>query len=118
MTLANLVKTIKEKKAKANVAKQAISSAWETKSLAELAALAPEPKRLHEIKKQQVPDKKKQLVQVKCIDCEHFAPDKIGDGGGIGSCGVGITWTQQVHGRMPLYPNVLSYCLHFSKLII
>lgn len=117
MTLANLVKTIKEKKAKANVAKQATSSAWDTKSLAELATLAPGPKQLCEIKKQQVPYKK-QLVQVKCIDCEHFASDKIGDGGGIGSCGVGITWTQQVHGRMPLYPNVLSYCSHFSKLII
>lgn len=47
-------------------------------------------------------------VQVSCADCQHFAPDTVGDGSGIGNCAVnaatlGARW-----------PNSRRYCLEFS----
>jgi hypothetical protein len=49
--------------------------------------------------------------QVTCGACEHFQPDKIGDGSGIGSCRVNA-WKP---GRgMPLYPMAKRFCGDFK----
>lgn len=52
---------------------------------------------------------------VSCNACEHFTPDEIGDGSGIGHCSLGIDWTQEPHGRMPLYRYADRRCSEFSK---
>jgi hypothetical protein len=54
---------------------------------------------------------------VACDACEHFTPDQIGDGGGIGTCGVQIKSTQEINGRMPLYRYAHRHCDKFSKLM-
>lgn len=52
-----------------------------------------------------------------CSDCEHFIVDIIGDGTGIGSCKLGVKWTQEFTGRMPLYRYSERHCKQFSKLM-
>ncbi|KTD68880.1 hypothetical protein Lste_2038 [Legionella steelei] len=52
-----------------------------------------------------------------CNDCEHFTVDIIGDGTGIGSCELGVKWTQEFTGRMPLYRYSERHCMQFSKLM-
>lgn len=54
---------------------------------------------------------------VTCNGCEHFTPDKIGDGAGIGNCSLGITWTQEYNGRRPLFRYSERHCSNFSKLM-
>lgn len=54
---------------------------------------------------------------VTCNGCEHFTPDKIGDGTGIGDCGLGIKWTQEYNGRKPLFRYAERHCKDFSKLM-
>ncbi len=54
---------------------------------------------------------------VTCNGCEHFIPDKIGDGAGIGGCGLGIKWTQEYNGRKPLFRYAERHCNDFSKLM-
>lgn len=54
---------------------------------------------------------------VTCNRCEHFTADIIGDGAGIGSCGLEVKWTQEVHGKMPLFRYSTRNCSHFSKLM-
>lgn len=58
------------------------------------------------------------LKTVSCNDCEHFSPDQIGDGTGIGSCDLGIRSTKIAgYITMPLYRYSDRYCDKFSKLI-
>jgi hypothetical protein len=58
------------------------------------------------------PDAEPDTEQVTCGDCEHFQPDKIGDGSGIGSCQAGA-WTP---GRgLCLYPNAKRFCNDFKQ---
>lgn len=52
-----------------------------------------------------------------CDNCEHFIPDSIGDGAGIGKCEHGIEWTQEYNGRVPLFRYVSRHCPKFSKLM-
>ena len=56
-------------------------------------------------------------VIVACDNCEQFTPDKIGDGAGIGDCGLGIKWTQEYNGRRPLFRYSERHCNDFSKLM-
>lgn len=55
---------------------------------------------------------KSSLVQ--CHSCKHFIPDTIGSGVGIGTCVVGVKWTQQVRGRMPLYRYSERHCVQYK----
>ena len=57
------------------------------------------------------------LEMVTCNDCEHFNSDTIGDGFGIGDCGLGVKWTQEFDGRRPLYRYADRHCGKFSKLM-
>jgi hypothetical protein len=57
------------------------------------------------------------LKKVMCDNCEHFMPDEIGDGAGIGDCGLGIKYTQEVSGLMPLFRYADRHCDNFSKLM-
>lgn len=52
-----------------------------------------------------------------CNDCEHFTMDNIGDGTGIGNCELGIKWTQEFSGRMPLFRDSERHCKQFTKLM-
>lgn len=52
---------------------------------------------------------------VTCNTCEHFTPDKIGDGGGIGSCALGVESTQEVSGKMPLFRYSKRHCDKFVE---
>jgi len=54
---------------------------------------------------------------VTCNTCEHFTPDIIGDGSGIGNCGLEVKWTQEFTGRMPLFRYSERHCQQFSKLM-
>lgn len=54
---------------------------------------------------------------VTCNACEHFTPDTIGDGFGIGECYLGVKWTQEFDGRRPLYRYADRHCEKFSKLM-
>ncbi len=54
---------------------------------------------------------------VRCHDCEHFIPDNIGNASGIGSCNLGMIWTQEVTGRLPLYCYANRHCVKFSRLM-
>jgi hypothetical protein len=56
------------------------------------------------------------MDKVSCNSCEHFIPDAVGDGVGIGECGLGIKWTQEYNGRMPLYRYTERHCDRFSNL--
>lgn len=62
-------------------------------------------------------DTQNSLSIVSCNKCEHFTPDQIGDGAGIGNCDMGVKWTKEWHGRMPLYRYTERHCEQFSKLI-
>jgi len=58
------------------------------------------------------------LNTVVCNDCEHFFPDEIGDGIGIGSCALGIKSTKIAgYITMPLYRYSDRYCDKFNKLM-
>ena len=57
------------------------------------------------------------LEIVACDNCEHFTPDRIGDGAGIGDCYLGLKWTQEFDGRRPLYRYADRHCEKFSKLM-
>ena len=57
------------------------------------------------------------LKFISCDLCEHFSPDDIGDGAGIGTCKLGIKWTQEYNGRKPLYRYADRHCEKFSKLM-
>ena len=58
------------------------------------------------------------LKTVTCNDCEHFSPDRIGDGVGIGICAIGIISTKIAgYSIMPLYRYSDRYCDQFSKLM-
>lgn len=59
-------------------------------------------------------DKPSKLVQ--CDRCLHFIPDSIGSGAGIGNCSVGVKWTQQVGGKMPLYRYAERHCVQYKQL--
>ncbi|AOW57833.1 TPA: hypothetical protein F8A23_08735 [Legionella pneumophila] len=54
---------------------------------------------------------------VTCNSCNYFTVDIIGDGAGIGSCELGIKWTQEFNGRMPLFRYSERYCEQFNKLM-
>lgn len=56
----------------------------------------------------------KSSTLVQCDRCIHFIPDSIGSGAGIGDCAVGIKWTQQVGGRMPLYRYAERHCVQYK----
>ncbi|MFA6304007.1 MAG: hypothetical protein WC627_12870 [Legionella sp.] len=61
---------------------------------------------------------KDSLKTVACNDCEHFSPDEIGDGVGIGHCALGIRSTKIAgYITMPLYRYSDRYCDKFSKLM-
>lgn len=61
---------------------------------------------------------KDSLKMVVCNDCEHFFPDEIGDGIGIGSCALGIRSTKIAgYITMPLYRYSDRYCDKFNKLM-
>ncbi|MHB1947066.1 MAG: hypothetical protein ACYCQI_02985 [Gammaproteobacteria bacterium] len=54
---------------------------------------------------------------VVCENCEHFLPDIIGDGTGIGRCGLGIQGTQEYNGMLPLFRFAARTCQQYSKLM-
>jgi hypothetical protein len=60
---------------------------------------------------------KNSLELVTCNACNHFNPDTIGDGFGIGECYLGVKWTRQFDGRRPLYRYAERNCEKFSKLM-
>ena len=62
-------------------------------------------------------DTQKSLSIVSCNNCEHFTPDQIGDGAGIGNCDMGVKWTQEFDGRRLLYRYADRHCEKFSKLM-
>lgn len=119
MTIDSLRKEIRTRTAIANSAKIAKEFIVSPSSLAELAVLAvvPPSELIPKIGPQnsvsvgEQPD----LQIVTCNTCELFTPDKIGDGAGIGNCELGIKWTQEFTGRMPLYRYSERHCKQFSK---
>lgn len=52
-----------------------------------------------------------------CDACEHFTPDKIGSGAGIGVCGLGIKLTYDNKEMIPLFRYAKRYCKDFSRLM-
>lgn len=56
------------------------------------------------------------LKHITCNECSNFLPDSIGDGAGIGSCAVGVIWTEDSRGRSPLYRYAERRCDLFSRL--
>lgn len=46
---------------------------------------------------------------VLCVECQHWTPDAIGDGDGIGTCAVGGSPS----GQMPAYPQAERTCDHW-----
>jgi len=54
------------------------------------------------------------LKLVQCDQCIHFTPDSIGSGAGIGHCAVNIKWTQEIHGKMPLYRYAERHCVQYN----
>lgn len=55
--------------------------------------------------------------RVSCNDCEYFSPDNLDNVTGIGTCELGIIWTQEYNGQKPLYRYAKRHCGRFSKLI-
>ena len=53
--------------------------------------------------------------QVSCSSCLHFTPDHVGSGTGIGICHLGVIWTHENNGRMPLYRYADRHCEKYSK---
>lgn len=53
---------------------------------------------------------------ITCNKCEHFTPDVIGDGGGIGNCERHVQSTQELNGLLPLFRYAKRHCNKFSKL--
>ena len=121
MTIANLKKEIRARIAIANLAKIANGSRMFHSSLAELAplAVAPPSESALNIGSQTLVgiEEQSNLEIVTCNACERFSPDKIGDGAGIGSCELGVKWTQEFNGRMPLFRYSERHCKQFSKLM-
>jgi hypothetical protein len=117
MTIANLIKEIKARSTIANSAKIAKGSISNTQVLAQLATLA-----AVSVDKPITPEQQKDPFEsplfetVNCNNCEHFHPDTIGDGVGIDTCDVGIKWTQEFYGRMPLYRYADRHCKKYSKI--
>lgn len=50
-----------------------------------------------------------------CSMCQHFTPDSIGDGAGVGTCEYGIVWTRKLNERIPLYRYADRDCDKFIK---
>jgi len=48
---------------------------------------------------------------VPCKQCQHFIPDQIGDGTGIGSCNINA-----VKSKKTLFPNRTNFCLEYNPL--
>jgi hypothetical protein len=73
---------------------------------------APEPAHQdpHQADKQPPPAN---AVWVRCANCQHFQPDTIGDGTGIGNC---LTGHKPRGGNEPpLYPRARRYCASFKQ---
>lgn len=58
----------------------------------------------------------KSLDLIQCNICNHFMPDTIGDGSGIGHCTMNIKWTSSSHGKMPLYRYADRYCVQYQQI--
>lgn len=56
------------------------------------------------------------LKVVQCNYCIYFTPDSIGNGAGIGTCAFNVKWTQETHGRMPLYRYAERHCVQYKQL--
>ena len=56
------------------------------------------------------------LKVVQCSYCTYFTPDSIGDGAGIGTCIFNVKWTQETHGRLPLYRYAERHCVQYKQL--
>lgn len=56
------------------------------------------------------------LKVVQCNYCIYFTPDSIGNGAGIGTCAFNVKWTQETHGRMPLYRYAARHCVQYKQL--
>jgi hypothetical protein len=52
-------------------------------------------------------------TMVFCAACQHFKPDTIGDGTGIGTCRIGHK--PRGGNEPPLYPKARRYCSTFTK---
>lgn len=52
---------------------------------------------------------------VQCDLCMHFTPDAIGDGVGIGCCALNVKFTQETHGKMPLYRYAERHCVQYKQ---
>lgn len=49
-----------------------------------------------------------------CNHCKNFTPDEGSNG--IGYCALGINWTQERDGRVPLYPYAERHCDKFINI--
>lgn len=54
-------------------------------------------------------------LTVTCDACDHFSPDTIGDGVGIGSCSLGMLGTPEPSGFMPSYRFAKRHCIKFTE---
>ena len=54
-----------------------------------------------------------ETAHVRCGDCIHFQPDEIGDGTGIGRCGIGAPAAYLPQMKL-LYPNIERCCDQFT----
>lgn len=114
MNIARLINEIKVRVNIANSAKVANHLLQNTQILAKLAPLAVplDNQIIEELNEAELLSLK---VIVNCDSCEHFQTDKIGDGTGIGKCNASIKWTEEFHGRMPLYRYANRSCDKFKK---
>jgi len=120
MTIASLRKEIRARVDIANPAKIANEFIVIPAQLVELATLAGTPPHepiLIEPQSSVEIEEQANLKIVTCNACEQFTPDKMGDGMGIGNCELGIKYTQEFNGRMPLFRYSERHCKQFSKLM-
>lgn len=52
---------------------------------------------------------------VACDKCNHFMPDQVGDGSGIGQCDLRIGWTKSPRGKIPLFRYAKRFCSKFTR---
>lgn len=50
-------------------------------------------------------------IRVSCFNCQHFIPDPIGNGTGIGTCEMNATQACE----RPLYPRAKRFCAQFKR---